>query len=363
MPTLSVVLTNYNYAHCVNRAIEAVVNQSRPPDEFIIQDDGSTDHSIDVIMPYVKKYPYIKFVKNEKNLGHIPAMQKVVSYATGDYIYGAASDDYILPGFFEKAMNAFAKYPQAGLFCGDLLNNIAGTNEMIPYEMYWSDKEIYVSPDLLADIHAGRNFPGSVMRRDEFIRAGGFIAELKWHSDWFFYHVIAFRKGLIYRPEKFLVETSRQQGAYCFEGMKDVQKQAEVLRHTIQILKSPEFIDVLPYFARGAVLFPFSRSCVDLVMKSIDMWDIPTQLLMAHPFYLWNMEQAALRSERARIGAEQKITSILEKINTLILNGSITDASGLLDTLETAFGKIPQILELRQKITSVKKVVDMLRSE
>lgn len=86
MVTLSAFLTNYNDADVVGRALDAITSQSRLPDEFIIQDDGSTDNSIEVIMPYVKKYPFIKFVKNEKNLGPIPAMQKVSSLATGDYI-------------------------------------------------------------------------------------------------------------------------------------------------------------------------------------------------------------------------------------------------------------------------------------
>ncbi len=363
MATLSVVMTNYNHSHCVSRAIEAVVNQSRPPDEFIIQDDGSTDTSIDIIKPFVEKYPYIKFVNSDKKRGRIPAMQNVTSYASGDYLYIATPDEYILPGFFEMAMNAFEKYPQAGLFCGDKLNNIAGTNEMIPYEMYWSDRELFLSPDELADIYAGGNFPKCVVRRDEFIRAGGFITQLKWHSDWFFYHVIAYRKGLIYCPEKFLVETIRQQDEYRFEGMMDVQKEAEVISNIIQILKSPEYSDVLPYFARSAALFPLSRSCVDHVMKTIDIKDIPAQLLMAHTLYVCNMEQAALRSEQARRGSEQEIASILEKINILILNGSVKDASGLLDTMETKLGKIPQILELRHKITCINKVIALLRNE
>ncbi len=363
MATLSVVMVNYNRSHCVGRAIETVASQSKPPDEFFILDDCSTDTSDAVILPYVEKYPFIQFVHNEKTLGYIPAMQNATSYASGDYLYIAAPDDYILPGFFEKAIHAFATYPQAGLFCGDQFNNLAGTNEMVPYEMYWSDRELFLSPAELADIYAGGNFPKSVVRRDEFIRAGGFINRLKWHSDWFFYHVIAYRKGLIYCPEKLFVETIHQQDDYRFKGMTNVQKEAEVIRNIIQILKSPEYIDVLPYFARSAALFPLSRSCVDPVMKIIDKKDAAAQLLMAHSLYVWNMEQAALRNEQARRGSEQEIASILEKINVLILNGSVKDASGLLDTMENALGKMPQILELRHKIACINKVVELLRNE
>jgi glycosyltransferase involved in cell wall biosynthesis len=49
MVRLSVVLTNNNKAAFVGRVIESIVNQSRQPDELIIQDDASTDNSIDVI--------------------------------------------------------------------------------------------------------------------------------------------------------------------------------------------------------------------------------------------------------------------------------------------------------------------------
>ena len=48
-PTLSAVIANYNHGHFLARAIEAMVTQSRPPDELLVLDDGSEDDSVAVI--------------------------------------------------------------------------------------------------------------------------------------------------------------------------------------------------------------------------------------------------------------------------------------------------------------------------
>ena len=42
-PTLTVTLPNYNHAKFLPRAIEELLSQSRPPDEFLILDDASTN--------------------------------------------------------------------------------------------------------------------------------------------------------------------------------------------------------------------------------------------------------------------------------------------------------------------------------
>ena len=46
---ISVILTSYNYADYISQAINAILNQSLQPDEFIIIDDASTDNSIEII--------------------------------------------------------------------------------------------------------------------------------------------------------------------------------------------------------------------------------------------------------------------------------------------------------------------------
>jgi len=87
MSSLSVTLANYNHAQYVAQAIEAIVTQSRPPDEFIIIDDASTDNSFEIISSYASRYPYIRLERNERNLGAVATGRHLANMAKGDYVY------------------------------------------------------------------------------------------------------------------------------------------------------------------------------------------------------------------------------------------------------------------------------------
>jgi hypothetical protein len=211
----------------------------------------------------------------------------------------------------------------------------------------------------LTDLLAGRNIPGqaSIMRRDAFIEAGGFIPELKWHSDWFFNHVIAFRYGVVYIPEYFAVETARSPGSFCYEGSRNSVLQEDVLSNAIRLLKSPRYRDVLPYFIRSTAFFPFSIDAVRAVMRNKEFWDIETLLLLQHSLFCWNTKVAAMRNQRAQKSTENSITGLLKKVDMLVDRGRIKDAESFLTEFEESFGNIQGIKDLRQKINNLGTVL------
>ena len=47
--------------------IQSVVSQSFLPDEWIIVDDGSTDDTANIIKEASLKYPWIRYIRKEKN--------------------------------------------------------------------------------------------------------------------------------------------------------------------------------------------------------------------------------------------------------------------------------------------------------
>ena len=104
LPTLSVLVNNYNYARFIGEALEAILNQSYRPSEVIVVDDASIDNSVEIIQQFVKRDPIVHLIKNEKNMGIFYNLNKFFSIASGEYVYLAGSDDRILPGFFEKSM-------------------------------------------------------------------------------------------------------------------------------------------------------------------------------------------------------------------------------------------------------------------
>src|SRR5829696_3833071 len=119
--TFSAVLPNYNSSAFLHRSIESLLNQSEPLHELIIVDDGSTDHSFDIIQTYLEKYDFIRLLKHESNLGVSAALNTGIKMATGDYILLCAADDIYDKNMMASAKSLIERFPQVGLVCGDAM--------------------------------------------------------------------------------------------------------------------------------------------------------------------------------------------------------------------------------------------------
>src|SRR5438105_5266465 len=108
-PTLSVLMPNYNYAHFLPEALTAIVSQSYRPMEVIVMDDASTDNSVEVIERFQKDHSNIRLVRNARNMGVVHVLHALYQMASGDYIYATASDDRVLPGFFEQSIDILGR--------------------------------------------------------------------------------------------------------------------------------------------------------------------------------------------------------------------------------------------------------------
>lgn len=60
--SVAVIVPCYNGAHYLGEALNSVLAQTHPADQIIVVDDGSTDHSPQIMAEYASKYPQIKAV-------------------------------------------------------------------------------------------------------------------------------------------------------------------------------------------------------------------------------------------------------------------------------------------------------------
>jgi glycosyltransferase involved in cell wall biosynthesis len=90
-PLVSVVMTTYNGARYVRETIDSVLAQSLGDFEFIIVDDCSTDHTVDLIREY--RDPRIALVRNEANVGISRSRNRALGLAKGTYIATTDQDD------------------------------------------------------------------------------------------------------------------------------------------------------------------------------------------------------------------------------------------------------------------------------
>jgi len=109
---LSVVLPVYNGGEYLAEAIESVLNQSFEGFELIIIDDGSTDQSAEIIAEY--KDSRIRFY-SQGNKGLSATLNRGILLAKGEFVARQDQDDICFPLRFEKQINWFHAYPEAGM--------------------------------------------------------------------------------------------------------------------------------------------------------------------------------------------------------------------------------------------------------
>src|SRR5688500_16079689 len=114
-PQVSVVIPNYNYGRFLREAVDSVLNQTVPPHEVIVVDDGSTDDSWEILESYGERVLTIR----QQNQGVGAARNSGAKPATEEFLAFLDSDDYWAPKKLEKQLARFAGDGQVGVVhCG-----------------------------------------------------------------------------------------------------------------------------------------------------------------------------------------------------------------------------------------------------
>ncbi|MHB8581729.1 MAG: glycosyltransferase family 2 protein [Gammaproteobacteria bacterium] len=91
--SVSVVLATYNRAHYLPQALDSLLHQTRPPDEIIVVDDGSTDETAEVAEHHNKQIRYYR----TENRGKSSALNLGIPLAQSSHIWIFDDDDVALP--------------------------------------------------------------------------------------------------------------------------------------------------------------------------------------------------------------------------------------------------------------------------
>lgn len=103
-PLVSVIVTNYNYANYLDECIESVLSQSYRDLEVIIVDDGSTDHSREIIGRIDDRRVVTIF---QENAGQAAAFNAGFNACHGEFVAFLDSDDFWTEDKVAKTVAAF----------------------------------------------------------------------------------------------------------------------------------------------------------------------------------------------------------------------------------------------------------------
>ena len=97
---VSVIMPIYNAYDYLRPAIDSVLDQTLRDIELICVDDGSTDHSLDILKEYQNADNRVRII-TENNAGPAWARNKGLSRARGEYVIFLDADDFYEPGLLE----------------------------------------------------------------------------------------------------------------------------------------------------------------------------------------------------------------------------------------------------------------------
>ncbi|MBF0420134.1 MAG: glycosyltransferase [Magnetococcales bacterium] len=114
-PTVSVLLSVYNGASSLPRAIDSILRQSWKDFECILIDDGSSDASRAIIESYAQRDKRIVPILDSANLGLTRRLNQGVGLARGRYIARQDADDSSHPDRLAKQVAFMETHPLVGL--------------------------------------------------------------------------------------------------------------------------------------------------------------------------------------------------------------------------------------------------------
>jgi len=115
---VGVLINNYNNGRWLRECVDSVLGQSRPADEVIVYDDGSTDSSLEILRGYGDRIQVIAGT-HAPGCTAIAAQCAAVAAAfaasTAEHLYLLDGDDKFLSGKIEAYEKAWGEQPGAML--------------------------------------------------------------------------------------------------------------------------------------------------------------------------------------------------------------------------------------------------------
>lgn len=118
-PSISFLLTAYNFGEYIRAAIESLLAQQGGYDfEVIVVDDCSTDNTPEIVGSINDER--VRYVRHDKNRGVAGSINHAFSLARGEYICRFDGDDEWYPWLLQETIPFLDSHPEVGMLYGDI---------------------------------------------------------------------------------------------------------------------------------------------------------------------------------------------------------------------------------------------------
>jgi glycosyltransferase involved in cell wall biosynthesis len=225
-PTVSALVRVYNGERHVAETLEAILAQTRPADEVLVVDDGSTDQTPAVLAGFSDRIRVI----HQPNGGLADAFERGFLEARGEFIANCDADDLWVPDKLERQLEALRRHPEIDIAFGaaEVFGTRAGAfNSAYPgdglLEPEGLRRELYRADRICVS--------SALIRRQMLERVGGFRRAASPCEDYDFW-LRSLAAGAVFFQERATLVRYRVHDDQLSDNLLKMHEQeAEVHRH------------------------------------------------------------------------------------------------------------------------------------
>lgn len=157
---ITTIITTYKRPQLLKRAVNSVLKQTYPHFQVCVYDNASDDETEEIMQEFLKKDSRVKYHRHPENIGMMANYEYGLSRVNTPYFSFLSDDDFLLPWFYETALQSFEKYPDAAFSaCGVIAMDEKGVVVADPLSGWKSEGCFNVPEGMLEMISTKGNLP------------------------------------------------------------------------------------------------------------------------------------------------------------------------------------------------------------
>lgn len=234
-PLISVIVPVYKTEAYLPKCLDSICGQTYRNLEIICVDDESPDRSGEILEEYARRDPRVKVILR-KNGGLSAARNSGLSAATGEWVTGVDSDDFLEPDIYEKAVEKLSEQVDILVFGMQLVYEEGVSSTGLESYFKLPEEGVLEQGDLRMT-YTNVCFCNKLWRRSLIEGHGVTFPEGLIHEDEFFYRCLAPHARGIYILPRTGYNYVQRAGSIVHSGKSPMEKYRDVLPIIEQVLR------------------------------------------------------------------------------------------------------------------------------
>jgi GT2 family glycosyltransferase len=120
-PVITAAIPTFRRPRLLRRTIRSVLRQTYPHVRVCVFDDASGDETGEIVAELAREDSRVQYYCHPQNIGLMANFAYAMEQVDTPYFSFVSDDDFLLPDFYQTALQALDKYPDAMFFAGNTL--------------------------------------------------------------------------------------------------------------------------------------------------------------------------------------------------------------------------------------------------